>query len=348
MSDAVLTAMRDAVQTDPGGRGLAAVPGDNLFTAFPGDFEAACRSVATRRGMLGIVTGFFIASADPPCGETDGPLGAVFLARALAPAGIPVTIFAESCCASGVSEGLAACGLSAGVPVVELTTSALASDPLREYEANIIRAIGDGEFKQDAPYGHFLSLEHVGPSHTRCSLRRQPGTTWADRRRFRDEVPRERRDRCYSMRGRDITAETSPAHRIIEIARGYNRGRVPTIGIGDGGNELGMGKIPWDVIRRNIPNGGQIACRVPTDHLIVAGVSNWGAYALAAGVRYLRGVPHDPALFDPDRELQLLERMVERGPLVDGVAGKRQATVDGLSFEEYAKPLARLGEILRG
>ena len=48
-----------------------------------------------------------------------------------------------------------------------------------------------------------------------------------------------------------------------------------------------MGKIPWDVIRRNVPNGGLIACRVPTDHLIVAGVSNWGAYALAAGVALL-------------------------------------------------------------
>ena len=46
-----------------------------------------------------------------------------------------------------------------------------------------------------------------------------------------------------------------------------------------------MGKIPWDVIRRNIPRGGLVACRVPADHLIVCGISNWGAYGLAAGVR---------------------------------------------------------------
>ena len=37
-------------------------------------------------------------------------------------------------------------------------------------------------------------------------------------------------------------------------------------------------------------NGDLIHCRVPTDHLIVAGVSNWGAYALAAGIYVLRGV----------------------------------------------------------
>ena len=35
-------------------------------------------------------------------------------------------------------------------------------------------------------------------------------------------------------------------------------------------------------------NGGLIACRVPADYLIVAGVSNWGAWALGAGVALLR------------------------------------------------------------
>jgi hypothetical protein len=64
-----------------------------------------------------------------------------------------------------------------------------------------------------------------------------------------------------------------------------------SLGIGDGGNEIGMGKIRWEIIRRNIPRGGLVACRVPVDHLIVCGVSNWGAYGLAAGVLLLRGQP---------------------------------------------------------
>jgi hypothetical protein len=122
--------------------------------------------------------------------------------------------------------------------------------------------------------------------------------------------------------------------------------RIPTIGIGDGGNEIGMGKVPWDVIRRNIPDGGLIACRVPTDHLIVAGVSNWGAYALAAGVRLLRGAPHDPGLFDVGRERELLELMVKHGPLVDGNTGRPVAEVDGLPFDRYAEVLNRLGQLL--
>ena len=102
---------------------------------------------------------------------------------------------------------------------------------------------------------HLIALERVGPS---------------------------RAGRCYSMRGRDITDHMAPAHRLFEKERGHTA--LTTIGIGDGGNEIGMGKIPSDVIGRNIPNGELIACRVPTDHLIVCGVSNWGAYALAAGV----------------------------------------------------------------
>ena len=107
-----------------------------------------------------------------------------------------------------------------------------------------------------------------------------------------------------------------------------------------------MGKIPWDVIDRNIPHGGLVACRVPAQHLIVCGVSNWGAYALAAGVRLLRGAEHDPSLFDVERERKLLQIMVERGPLVDGKTGRQEATVDGLPFDRYAEVLKRLDVIL--
>ena len=152
--------------------------------------------------------------------------------------------------------------------------------------------------------------------------------------------------RCYTMRGRDITEHRcDPAIRLLRDVRDTLTATV-TIGIGDGGNEIGMGKIPHETIVKNIPNGDLIHCRVPTDHLIVAGVSNWGAYALAAGVYVLRGVKPPADLFDPDREREILEVMVREGPLVDGVTGKQTATVDGLTWDEYAKPLIRIREIL--
>ncbi len=107
-----------------------------------------------------------------------------------------------------------------------------------------------------------------------------------------------------------------------------------------------MGKIPRDVIARNIDRGATIACRVPVDHLIVAGVSNWGAYALAAAVHHLRGTTPAPDLFDPRREEAVLRQLVEQDGLVDGKTGRAEPTVDGLSGEEYFGVLTALGRKL--
>jgi len=58
---------------------------------------------------------------------------------------------------------------------------------------------------------------------------------------------------------------------------------VSTIGIGDGGNELGMGKV-YDSVIRHIPNGEVIACKTSCDFVIAAGVSNWAGLAVALGL----------------------------------------------------------------
>jgi hypothetical protein len=311
MNDPVLTAMRDAIQVDPGGRGLAKDPHDNLFTECAGDFESACRSIADEpHPSLAIVTGFYIPQAG---GETDGPLGTLFLLRALVPAGVRCFVFTDVHSKKALDAGFSACGLSA--------KDCLRTLPPVAHPWWAWLACDWKDFKTGFQPTHLLAIERVGPSRSN--------------------------GRCLNMRAVDVTDLNNPAHHLFDDAA-VSDPPVRTIGIGDGGNEIGMGKIPWHVIRRNIPNGEAIACRVPTSQLIVAGVSNWGAYALAAGVRYLRGVQHDAALFDPARERELLELMVSQGGLVDGPSGKRQATVDGLSFDEYAKPLVRLNEILRG
>ena len=43
MSDAVLREIRDLIQADANGRGLATDPEANLINACPDDFAAACR-----------------------------------------------------------------------------------------------------------------------------------------------------------------------------------------------------------------------------------------------------------------------------------------------------------------
>ena len=335
MTDAILEVLRDTIQHDVGQRGLRTDRVDNLITRSSGDFSAACRGIAeTTDAAVAIITGFFIPHAVPPCGETDGPLGAIFLARALVPLGIRVILASDAFCVRALEAGVAVSGLRKAVSVVTLPSTEVAGKlSMAEYWQYFVERTGR--------LTHLIALERVGPSHTSQSISGQPG---ADR--FAVEIAAEEHDRCHTMRGRDITNSTSPAHRLFESARAQQPPLV-TIGIGDGGNEIGMGKIPWDTIRRNIPNGGLVACRIPTDHLIVAGVSNWGAYALAAGVRSLHGQKGATDLYDTEREREILQAMIERGPLVDGVSGQPTASVDGLTWEQYAEPLTRIGHLVK-
>src|SRR5262249_27953914 len=125
MSDAVLTQLRDLIQDDIGKRGLRTDPERNLVNAFPDDFHAACRSLADHPvPVLAVVTGFFIPPATPPAGETDGPLGALFLARALVPLGIRVVLVSDDFCERALHVGLGECGLRKQVPVIALPTPA--------------------------------------------------------------------------------------------------------------------------------------------------------------------------------------------------------------------------------
>jgi D-glutamate cyclase len=282
-TDEKLAAILAAIQTDPGNRGLARDPRDNLFTATEGDFEAACH-ILSNWPVAVVYTGFFIPSAAPACFETDGPLGAAFIVRALQEVGGTATTICEPPIEQAIQAGL-----------------------------SVVSKEQPDHYAHDWP---IITIERAGPA--------------AD-------------GGYYTMRGRDTGQHLSDL--ITETLNRDRRGQ-PTIGIGDGGNEIGMGKIPHETIVKNVPNGDLIHCRVPTDHLIVAGVSNWGAYALAAGIYVLRGLKPPAGLFDPDRERQILEVMVREGPLVDGVTGQQTATVDGLTWEEYAKPLIRIRAIL--
>lgn len=319
MSDALLDELRALIQRDVNKRGLDRDPSDNLFTACRDDFANACRSIAdTPHPAIAIVTGFFIPHAQPPCGETDGPLGAIFLVRALTSLGINIALITDPFCRHPLEIGLEVCGLRGTVLVKTL--------PPHTHPWTVFLDLDWASFRGYTSLTHLIGLERVGPG---------------------------RDDRCRNMHGRDVTEEMAPARLLFENTAptlttiGKNIApRLTTIGIGDGGNEIGMGKIAADVIVRNIPHGDRIACRVPTDHLLVAGVSNWGAYALAAGVAVLRRQRLPASLFDVERERELLRLMVEQGPLVDGVTARQTVTVDGLAFDDYAEPLRRIGELL--
>ena len=87
--------------------------------------------------------------------------------------------------------------------------------------------------------------------------------------------------RNKTARNRDITDRCGITPWLFDYA--FKNKLCATTGIGDGGNETGMGKV-MDKTEEFITNGKDIACAVETQFLITAGVSNWGAEALALGL----------------------------------------------------------------
>jgi len=67
------------------------------------------------------------------------------------------------------------------------------------------------------------------------------------------------------MRGLDISSYTAPLDEL------FTAGPWETIAIGDGGNEIGMGSLPRELIAQHVDHGETIACVTPARHLIVAG-----------------------------------------------------------------------------
>ena len=135
---------------------------------------------------------------------------------------------------------------------------------------------------------------------------------------------------CYNMAGDDISAVCSSAESYLELAT------CPTIAVGDGGNELGMGKAQLALGALNIK-----AAISDCDELIVADVSNWAAYALHAFVQWLDHKPHPIAL---DVQ-QTLARLVTLGA-VDGVTGLPTATEDGFPADAGPHLLEEANTIL--
>ena len=146
---------------------------------------------------------------------------------------------------------------------------------------------------------------------------------------------RNRNDEYLNMRGRDITPQTARVDYLFD-------GSVPSVGIGDGGNEIGMGNLA-EVIPSvdSLPDDPAIA---EVDRLVIASVSNWGGYGLVAAISRLTGRNLLP---DAESESQMVLGMIEAGA-VDGTTGDAVPTVDNFSMDENGALLSRLHLILSG
>ena len=136
-----------------------------------------------------------------------------------------------------------------------------------------------------------------------------------------------------NMRGIDISQQTA---RVDHLFLQHSR----TIGIGDGGNEIGMGNLATYIPQvATLPDRPATTC---TAHLVISSTSNWGGYGLVAALSRLASRDLLPGL---EGEEALIRRMVELGA-VDGVLGEKQYSVDAMSIEEHGKALNSLHNLL--
>ena len=296
---------------DPGARGIA-----KFFQ--PGGALRAAHALRRAERVL-ITTGFVVAAG---VAETDGPPGAALLGRALRTLGADVQYVTDDVTAPVLAASLGALG---------------EPDDVRCYPR------GDGAAR--------AVLDRERPTHLVAI-----------------ERPGRARDGAYrNMRGVDVSAWNAPIDELfccsgvrepglnrrwpVRGARGSGRPinrrpsyhyRAVTIGVGDGGNEIGMGNIRARFAKRR-GLAARIGSVVRVDHLVVAGVSNWGAYGIVAHLGRLAG---RALLHTPDDERRLVAACVAAGAC-DGVTRRHEPTVDGLPVDAHAAVVALLAVATR-
>lgn len=124
---------------------------------------------------------------------------------------------------------------------------------------------------------------------------------------------------------------------------------ILTVGIGDGGNEVGFGAMR-EAIRDVLPLRGRsmaghasgVVTVVATDVTVSAAVSNWGACAVNAALAVLLSNPD--VLHDADTEHELIAVTVAAGAR-DGATSKQSMVVDGIDFAGHLAFVRLLNEV---
>lgn len=225
-----------------------------------------------------------------------------------------------------LAAALAACGVPTRIAV---------DTPCAEAVRVAVAAAGGGVAVDEVAVDDPTDLERLADSWRRADLSHVIAIERCGR--SADGRPR-------NMRGVDVSAWTAPLDDL------FVGGPWMKLAVGDGGNEIGMGKLPTGLIARTVPNGAEIACVTSCDHLVVAGVSNWGAYGLMAALAVLRADwrPVLGTFLTAERDLAVTRAVVDKAGAVDGVSARAEPTVDGFGPEVHGPLVDELGRIAWG
>ncbi len=327
---------------------------ENLALVPYSDLTGAVCSLSEKGKKIVIVTGFYVPVGDPPATETDGPPGALTLADGLKDLGMEVLLLSDEYTLSALRAGLKALSLSEKeIPIITFPlehsdqdhTSRMANDT---DVSSISLQFAQDFFKSALGQNltHLLYIERVGPNHTLESFINQERRGKPPLEDYETVLPPSIRNRCFSSRLEDITRFTAKTHFLIELAEKLNL-PIESIGIGDRGNEIGAGRIPWEIFRKKSQtNREPVFCsRVRTNYLVSCGISNWGGYGLLAGMALIMGKLEILEKVTPEREGMVLDYIIRHGPAIDGITFKQDHSVDGVEFKDYMKVIERIKEI---
>ncbi len=166
----------------------------------------------------------------------------------------------------------------------------------------------------------FTADSDLADAESDLILERNPGALISIERQGVDDHG----DYHYGRGEKNIPALMAKIDRLFELAKARD---FYTIGVGDGGNELGMANIRAAIVEK-LPFGDVLVPSVGVSHLVPATVSNFGCYGIAA---CMAAILEDPAvLHTPEQEAALIAACVREGA-VDGATGFVEPFVDSLS-----------------
>ena len=310
MTWGVISHLYETVRKKTGGP-LTLLAADRLMQAVkPGD-------------LVIIITGFAVPPWIP-VGETDGPLGAASMARALNFGLKANVLILTDDYQVGLIEATCKAAELRVVPPGELPgrhqVTAVQAFPLTSSERS-------REVAKE-------TLDALTPSAVACMER----------------AGRNSKGVYHTGFGLDMSGSTAKADYVMTEAK--ERG-ILTIGIGDLGNEAGMGTIV-DEIRRVIPLGQKCRCPcgegiatvVDSEVTVAAVCSNWPAYGITACISAMLGEP------DLLQDAELEEHMIRECVRNEGMEGFQansslKVPVDQMHKDAYVGVLSLMGSAVQ-
>ncbi|MEC7881001.1 MAG: glutamate cyclase domain-containing protein [Chloroflexota bacterium] len=249
----------------------------------------AANEVVARKGVVLIVTGFYISYAN--ASETDGPAGSIALGRALKNIGFNV-IYVTDKWSYSILEGIT----ESKDRIVEFpvdnheNSKKFASKLIEELDPSLCISIERASLMGDGTYRNW--------------------------------------------KGEDVSEYNAKLDYLFNYSKF-------SIGIGDGGNEIGMGNLNSEIKKvEGLPDN---PATTKVNNLIISSCSNWGAYGLIAEIS---SILNKNLLISVDDAKELIIKSVDLGA-VEGMSGDSSYAVDGRNLEEDSVCLSQLHDYLR-